>query len=525
MEKDNIPQYLRIAISLGSDIAKGKYAVGTKMPGLSKLASQYGVSSETARKAMQMLSDLNIISMKEKKCAVVLSDERARVYLQSLEIRKERHELRDRMQTLFKNYQAIGRELEEMSSQVLLALTYPMPSEQMIPTFEVIVRNDTDKIGRSIGSLRIWQATGSTVIAIRRGQNTIVSPGPYEILSEGDILVCVGRPGCDGMMDFYINAPAGNMPPEEDTYHALWAENINEEILVERETIQKNICSCLGCRPEEILDITAMKEGLNNHSFSFVCRDRKYIYRHPGIQSGGVVNRKKEAAALNMAKRLGVDDTLLYVDEESGWKLSRYVTATEKFDFANKRHVAMLARQIKKLNVSGETLGYVFDYETEADKLIEMIRGINKSKYRNLLALRIRFRSVFDRLRKDAWPVGICHNDIYEPNLLIEGDELNIIDWEFAGDSDIGYDICKVFAPVTPEYGDLDEWLSLYYEEEVGAKEKLHLIGCAAVIYYYWYIWGLYADEIGENVREYLVLWYSRMNYYLGMLNEHKEDQ
>jgi len=524
MKKESIPQYLRIAISLGADIADGKYKEGMKMPGLSMLASHYEVSPETVRKAMYMLSDLNIVSVSEKKCAVVLSEERARVYLKSLKYRKERHELSDRMRSLFKSYQDIGKELEAVSGQLLSALAYPMPSEQMIPTFEITVSEDSDKIGRTIGSLRVWQATGATIIAIRRGQNIIVSPGPYETLIEHDVVVCVGNPGCDTMVDFYINAPVDEVPPAEDSYHALWAENINERIIEEKETIQNNICKCLGCKPKDILDITAMEEGLNNHSFSFVCKGEKYIYRHPGIQSRDLVNRKKEAAALNIAKKLGIDDTLLYVDEETGWKLSRFVTVTETFDFINKRHAAMLAQKIKTLNESGKKLGFDFNYEEEANRLIKIVKADNKSKYKMMLSIKAKLRPAFEVLKKDPWPIGMCHNDIYEPNLLIEGDNLYLIDWEFAGDTDIGFDICKLFASAMPKYEDLDEWLSLYYDSRLSKKDKLHLIACAAIIYYYWYIWGLYADEHGENVTGYLPLWYDRMIYYLKMLNDEKED-
>ena len=96
--------------------------------------------------------------------------------------------------------------------------------------------------------------------------------------------------------------------------------------------------------------------------------------------------------------------------------------------------------------------------------------------------------------------------------------KLHIIDWEFAGDSDIGFDICKIFASVTPKYEDIDEWLSLYYDKPISAEQKHHLISCAAVIYYYWYIWGLYADENGENVAEYITIWRDRMIYYVDML-------
>lgn len=524
MERESIPQYLRIAISMGSDIAEGRYGEGEKMPGMSKLASKYGVSAETVRRAMLMLAELGIVGVEEKKSAVVLSGEKARIYLESLRYRRERYELSDRMKTLFRSYQDLGRELEDVSGQLLDALAYPMPSERMIPTFEVTVGPDSDKLGRTIGSIRFWQATGSTVIAVRRGQNVIVAPGPYEILYGNDVLVCVGNPGSESIVDLYLNGTAGTGSPEEGDYHALWAGNINRTILEEHETILSNICGCLGCATGDIRDITVMEQGLNNHSFSFTVGGEKYIYRHPGEHSGDLVDRKKEAIALRTAKRLGIDDTLLYVDEEHGWKLSRFITTSEEFDFKNKRHVAMLARHIKTLNESGETLGFSFSYAEEANRLIEIVGEKDRIRHRMMLDAKDRLGIAFDLLREDPWQSGICHNDIYEPNLLVENDKLYLIDWEFAGDCDIGFDICNVFASAMPGYGELDEWLCLYYDEPVGRKEKLHLIACAAVIYYYWYIWGLYADVNGENVTEYVTLWRDRMVYYLDMLKDNMEE-
>ena len=48
--------------------------------------------------------------------------------------------------------------------------------------------------GKSIGALKFWQSTGGTIVAIRRGQTVILSPGPYAELYGGDVIVLVGTP-------------------------------------------------------------------------------------------------------------------------------------------------------------------------------------------------------------------------------------------------------------------------------------------------------------------------------------------
>ena len=48
--------------------------------------------------------------------------------------------------------------------------------------------------GKSIGELQFWQSTGGTIVAIRRGQTVILSPGPYAELYSGDVIILVGSP-------------------------------------------------------------------------------------------------------------------------------------------------------------------------------------------------------------------------------------------------------------------------------------------------------------------------------------------
>ena len=55
------------------------------------------------------------------------------------------------------------------------------------------VPKDSPLIGKSIGELKFWQSTGGTIVAIRRGQTVVLSPGPYAELYAGDVIVLVGN--------------------------------------------------------------------------------------------------------------------------------------------------------------------------------------------------------------------------------------------------------------------------------------------------------------------------------------------
>ncbi len=287
-----------------------------------------------------------------------------------------------------------------------------------------------------------------------------------------------------------------------------------EYIYHNKVKVFENICKVLQCDITDIEDIEVIKKGLNNQSFKFSCNGKDYIYRHPGANASAVIDRHQEAVCLNVAKELEIDESFICIDEEEGWKISKFITSTETFDFNNKKHIEMLAKKLKKLHASEVSVGFGFDYEKEAEKIIEIEKHFDANKYNRSLQEKKLMEPLFEYLAKDVWQVSLCHNDIYEPNLLVYGDNLSLIDWEFAGDADIGYDICKLFSVITPSYEEIDQWVYPYFGRKITEDEKLHLISCAAVIYYYWYVWGVFAEKNSEGVSGYLMDWYDKMNIY-----------
>jgi DNA-binding GntR family transcriptional regulator len=77
MENDVLPQYMRIAASVASRIAMGEFREGQRISGRSVLSSEYGVSPETVRKALRVLADLGVVSVREGSGTVVVSSEKA----------------------------------------------------------------------------------------------------------------------------------------------------------------------------------------------------------------------------------------------------------------------------------------------------------------------------------------------------------------------------------------------------------------------------------------------------------------
>ena len=195
MKQTVVPsQYLQIALDIARRIAKGELPEGQRVYGRSVMASEYNVSPETIRRALRLLSDMKVVEVKPQSGVVVLSADSARRYIENCEESADVRALRQQLKDLLAEYADLSRRLSDTVTALVKSRDTFAASGEPLPNYEVPVPKDSPLIGRSIGELKFWQSTGGTIVAIRRGQTVILSPGPYAQLYGGDVIVLVGSP-------------------------------------------------------------------------------------------------------------------------------------------------------------------------------------------------------------------------------------------------------------------------------------------------------------------------------------------
>ena len=205
MDIEPLPQYVRIAMDIASRIEAGDFEENQKISGRSVIASEYNVSPETARKAIRLLADMKVVEVKEKKGIYILSADNAKRYLENTSHLQERYQLRMELRSLVEEYRDVGRRISDVAERLMQAHATPLPWEKSVPNYEVRLSETSDKIGLSIGELHFWQATGATIVAVRRNQNTILSPGPYAELYAGDTVVFTGDEKSVAAVQSFLN--------------------------------------------------------------------------------------------------------------------------------------------------------------------------------------------------------------------------------------------------------------------------------------------------------------------------------
>lgn len=189
--KISTPRYQQIATDIAARIADGKYVEGDKIYARSSLASQYGVSSETARRAICVLSDLNIVSSLKGSGVIIKSYENAVRFLKQYQDVRTINDIRSSMLS------CVERQKEEMSMlnnhlTELIEKTEHFRSVNPFMPFQTTITAETFFVNKSIEELKFWHNTSATIVAIKRNENLLISPGPYAVFIENDVLYFVG---------------------------------------------------------------------------------------------------------------------------------------------------------------------------------------------------------------------------------------------------------------------------------------------------------------------------------------------
>ncbi|MEH7177705.1 TrkA C-terminal domain-containing protein [Neobacillus vireti] len=191
MQRAQIPTYERIAIDLANRIYDGKYKVGEKIHGRSTLASEYKVSPETVRRAIKILEDVEIVISTKGSGIVISSRENAYKYIHRFSNLASIKDLEKEINALVKEKNKIEVQLLDTVQKIMDYSTKLRHTNPLAP-IEVEVFPGCIHTGKTISEVKFWQNTGGTVIGMKRKGELIISPGPYALIQEEDILLIIG---------------------------------------------------------------------------------------------------------------------------------------------------------------------------------------------------------------------------------------------------------------------------------------------------------------------------------------------
>ena len=276
-----------------------------------------------------------------------------------------------------------------------------------------------------------------------------------------------------------------------------------------------NICDTLNVTPAEIINIKPIKDGLTNTSFCFDCKGQTYVYRHPGKGTQEYINRLSEAASMKIAAELGIDKTFVVMNEEEGWKISKFIKNARLLDYDDKEDIDKAVTLMTKLHRSGKKTEYAIEFEKGLEDFKEKLIKRNRFEFDDKEELEAMVGKVVGYLEQDQVEHTICHGDCYSPNFLVDEEgNMSLIDWEYSGMGDPTSDIGTFVACSDYTLEQAKEFIQIYLKQNPGVASERHFLGIIGLVSYYWFLWALFQESNGKPVGEFLYKWYRYTKQY-----------
>lgn len=186
------PRYQQIAIDIASRVARNDFTKGQRLSGRSVLSSEYGVSPETIRRAVKLLEEEGVVTVATNYGVIIDSKEKARLYLESTSSVNDVSQLRRKLSELMVKRSRIDDEIENTIDKII-DLTNRFSFSDPQKKYDFVIGHESELLGKTVRTSSFYQTTNMTITAIRRGNETFLSPGPDVVFQEGDMLSVIGH--------------------------------------------------------------------------------------------------------------------------------------------------------------------------------------------------------------------------------------------------------------------------------------------------------------------------------------------
>ena len=281
----------------------------------------------------------------------------------------------------------------------------------------------------------------------------------------------------------------------------------------DRASIVSNICKVFCCKEEDIDELIPVQAGMTNIVLSFKLNGGKYIYRHPGLGSEALVDRGRETIMQKVVEDIGIDTTLVAMDVDEGWRIGRYIEHYD-FNYHNLNDMVRAVMLFRKLHEAPCRVRWNFDVIKKAEQIKDQIEPEKYGLFPEFDEIKDRIYQLDELTKNDGIKKCNIHGDARDVNFLINKEEVYLIDWEYGGYGDPGFDLGSYICGGDHTHEDIDRILFTYYRHTPNAIQKRHFYAYVAITGWFYMHWTMLKESKGQAVGIHKKLWYTYAKEY-----------
>lgn len=285
----------------------------------------------------------------------------------------------------------------------------------------------------------------------------------------------------------------------------------------EKSILLKNlssiVCECMDIDVSRIKNISPIG-GMTNKNYKLQVDDSLYVLRVPGNGTEEMISREDEIKNAVYANEIGLDAELIYFNEKTGIKISKFIDNAETLtpEAAKKqRSMEMVVSIIKKLHDSKVPMNNNFDIYNKIEKyeqLRDKVGGFVFDDYYDTKSKVIYLKTIMNELDVNLTP---CHNDLVAENFIKSNDEeMYLIDWEYGGMNDPMWDLAAYCLENGLSEDEEELFFKIYFNGKIEEKYKKRILINKIYQDFLWSIWTSIKEAKGDDFGRYGIDRYNR---------------
>ncbi|MDO4943484.1 MAG: choline kinase family protein, partial [Lachnospiraceae bacterium] len=267
------------------------------------------------------------------------------------------------------------------------------------------------------------------------------------------------------------------------------------------------IADVLKTTPGQINNIEVLKKGMTNRSFLFTCRAQRYIMRIPGVGTDQLINRQEEASVYQIIKRKHICDDIVYIDPGNGYKITEFLEGARVCDPLSVNDLRLCMKKLREFHSMELKVGHEFDIFGQIEFYQELWNGV-PSAYKDYYNTKEKIFSLKSYIDTHIEKKVLTHIDAVPDNFLFIGDEIRLIDWEYAGMQDPHVDIAMFCIYSLYNKQQVDRLIDIYFEGQCLDETRIKIYCYIAACGLLWSNWCEYKRNLGVEFGEYSLCQY-----------------
>lgn len=291
------------------------------------------------------------------------------------------------------------------------------------------------------------------------------------------------------------------------------------EMIKDEENIRLLLCRIMKAGPEEFTQIQPIKQGMTNRSYLFTFRKNRFIFRIPGEGTEHLISRAQEFEVYRVMEQASITDRIVYLSKEEGYKITEYWEEAKSCDASDWDQVERCINVMRGFHQLELSVSHTFDVFERIDFYESLWKG-KESQYEEYASVKKQVMELKHFIDASDKQWGLAHIDAVCDNFLFVGNEVKMLDWEYAGMQDQHVDIAMFAIYAFYDREEIDRLIQIYFNTAVPHGLKLKVYAYIAACGLLWSNWCEYKHLCGVDFSDYAKRQFQYAKEYSGIVRE-----